>query len=150
MQQDAATRVSAPAIGLLLAAGLSLAFNLFYLLVVGIIGVAAVADPQTADALPAAGAMIGAGVIALALNALTLYAAWQMRQLRSWGLSLTGAILAMLPCTPCCIIGLPIGIWAVIVLIDNEVKAAFAGGGPVGGYGGGAGGYDPPQGPPLA
>jgi hypothetical protein len=141
VQQDPATRVSAPAVGLIVAAGLSLAFNLLYLLVIGLIGVAAVTDPQTADALPAAGAMIGVGVIALALNVLTLYAAWQMRQLRGWGLSMAGAILAMLPCTPCCIIGLPIGIWAILVLIDNDVKAAFDRGGPSGGYGGGAGGY---------
>ena len=63
---------------------------------------------------------------------------------RDWGLRLAGAIVAMLPRTPCCIIGLPIGIWAVIVLIDNEVKAAFDRGGPSGGYGG-DGGYSPPR-----
>jgi hypothetical protein len=144
VQQDAATRVSAPAVGLLVAAGLSLAVNLLSLLVVGLVGVAAVTDSQTANALPAAGAVIGVGVIGIALNVLTMYAAWQMRQLRGWGLSLAGAIVAMLPCTPCCIIGLPIGIWAVIVLIDNEVKAAFDRGGPSGGYGG-YGGYAPPS-----
>src|SRR5262245_31171798 len=110
VQQDPATRVSAPAVGLMVAGGLSLAFTLFYILLVGIIGVAAVADKQTADALPGVGIMIGGAVIKLALDALTLYGAWQMRQLRNWGLSMTSAIVAMLPCSICCILGLPIGI----------------------------------------
>jgi hypothetical protein len=88
-------------------------------------------------------------VVALALNALSMYAAWQMRGLRNWSLSLAGAIVSMLPCTPCCILGLPIGIWAVIVLIDRDVKAAFDRGGPPGGYDGTAG-YDTPQYPPRA
>jgi hypothetical protein len=147
VQQDPATRVSAPAIGLMVAGGLSLAFTLFYVLIISLAGVAAIADKQTADALPGVGIMIGAAVIKLALDALTIYGAWQMRQLRNWGLSLTGAIVAMLPCSICCILGLPIGIWAVVVLIDGDVKRAFNGG--AGGYGGPAGGYDqgyPPQG----
>ena len=59
---------------------------------------------------------------------------------------MAGAIVAMLPCSGCCLLGLPIGIWAIIVLIDSDVKRAFNGG--AGGYGGPAGGYDtdyPPQ-----
>ena len=34
----------------------------------------------------------------------------------------------MLPCSACCLLGLPMGIWALIVLIDNEVKRLFDGG----------------------
>lgn len=38
------------------------------------------------------------------------------------------AILAMIPCvSPCCLLGLPLGIWALIVLLKPEVKAAFQG-----------------------
>jgi hypothetical protein len=146
VQQDPATRISAPAIGLMVAGGLSLAFTLFYILLVSVIGVAAIADKQTADALPGVGIMIGAAVVKLALDALTLYGAWQMRQLRNWGLSMTAAICAMLPCSVCCLLGLPLGIWAVVVLIDRDIKQAFDGG-PAGGYGG-PGGYGsdyPPQ-----
>ncbi len=33
---------------------------------------------------------------------------------------------AMIPCvSPCCLLGLPLGIWALIVLVKPEVKAAF-------------------------
>lgn len=137
MQQDPATRVSAPAIGLMVAGGLSLALTLLYIVIISIAGVAAIADEQTADALPGVGIMIGFAVIKLALDALTIYGAWQMRKLQSWGLSLTSAIVAMLPCSICCILGLPIGIWAVIVLVDNDIKRAFNGdyAGPQGGYG---------------
>jgi hypothetical protein len=32
----------------------------------------------------------------------------------------------MIPCiSPCCLLGLPIGIWALVVLLKPEVKAAF-------------------------
>jgi hypothetical protein len=32
----------------------------------------------------------------------------------------------MIPClSPCCCLGLPIGIWALVVLLDNNVKASF-------------------------
>ena len=35
-------------------------------------------------------------------------------------------IIAMVPCiSPCCLVGLPIGIWALVVLMKPEVKAAF-------------------------
>ena len=39
-----------------------------------------------------------------------------------------GSILAMIPCTSgcCCLLGLPAGIWALVVLSRPEVKAAMA------------------------
>jgi hypothetical protein len=53
----------------------------------------------------------------------------KMKNLQSRGLAMTAAILAMIPClTPslCCVIGLPIGIWAITALNDPNVKSAFA------------------------
>jgi hypothetical protein len=42
------------------------------------------------------------------------------------GLARTGAILAVIPClSPFCILGIPFGIWALIVLADANVKASF-------------------------
>ena len=148
VQQDPAGRVSAPAIGLMAAGGLSAAFTLLWMLIFAIGGTAVIADPEARDALPGIGVLLGFGAIKLVLDLLTLYAGWQMRQLRSWGICLAGSIAAMLPCSVCCILGLPMGIWAVIVLIDNEVKRAFDGGyipPPSGGYGE-PGGYTPPPG----
>jgi hypothetical protein len=52
-------------------------------------------------------------------------AAMQMRNLRSWGFSLAGSIMALLPCSLCCILTLPFGIWAIVILSQENVKIAF-------------------------
>jgi hypothetical protein len=55
-----------------------------------------------------------------------LVGAIQMIRVRTWGLALTSAILAMVHVgSCCCLFGIPFGIWALIVLCDAEVKAAF-------------------------
>jgi hypothetical protein len=146
VQPDPAGRVAAPAIGLMAAGGLSAALTLFAMLMFAVGGTAVIADPEARDALPGIGVMLGLLAIKLVLDGLTVYAGWQMRQLRSWTLCMAGSIAAMLPCSACCILGLPMGIWALIVLIDNEVKRLFDGGytpPPSGGYGE-PGGYTPP------
>jgi len=56
-----------------------------------------------------------------------IFGALQMRQLKNWGLSLASAILVLLPCAGCCcLLGLPVGIWAIITLTKPEVKSAFS------------------------
>ena len=67
-------------------------------------------------------------VIGLAFSGLTIFGALQMRNLKSFGLAMTAAILVMLPCasSACCCIGIPIGIWALVVLNKPEVKSAFS------------------------
>jgi len=64
-------------------------------------------------------------IASLALYALMIYGAYQMKTLKSYPLAMIGSILAMLPCSCCCIIGLPIGIWAIVVLMKPGVKMAF-------------------------
>jgi len=48
----------------------------------------------------------------------------KMLKFESWGAALTGAILLILPCTACWV-GLPIGVWATIVLSLGDVRARF-------------------------
>jgi hypothetical protein len=49
-----------------------------------------------------------------------------MQQLTSHGLAMAAAIIAMIPCfSPCCVLGLPFGIWALVVLSKPEVKSQF-------------------------
>ena len=76
--------------------------------------------------------MFGSGMIivltaiGVAFSILVLFAGMKMMKLQSYGLSMAGSIVAMVPClSPCCCIGLPIGIWALIVLMKPEVKQAF-------------------------
>lgn len=64
--------------------------------------------------------------IGLLIAGLVIYASIEMRNLRQWGLAMAASILVMVPCiSPCCIIGLPMGIWSLIVLQKPEIKAAF-------------------------
>lgn len=65
-------------------------------------------------------------VITLAVGGLIIYGAMKMMNLQSYGLAMAASIVAMIPClSPCCCLGLPAGIWAIVVLNNAEVKAAF-------------------------
>lgn len=62
----------------------------------------------------------------LALSGFVLFGGLKMKNLESWGLALAASILAVIPCcNGCCCLGLPAGIWALVVLNKPEVKAAF-------------------------
>lgn len=49
----------------------------------------------------------------------------KMYRLESRGSVMLASVLAMLPCSLCCLFGLPVGIWSLVVLSDPAVKAAF-------------------------
>lgn len=65
------------------------------------------------------------GVPTLGVYAVVLAGGIQMSRLCNRRLAVTASILAMLPCSPAFLFGLPIGIWALIVLLDPAVKAGF-------------------------
>ena len=63
--------------------------------------------------------MIGAGAFAI-------YGLWKMKKAESYNLSLAAVIVSMVPCVgPCCGIGTLVGIWPLVVMLDNQVKASF-------------------------
>jgi hypothetical protein len=64
------------------------------------------------------------GVIAVII----LLGAVKLLNLTGVGLPIAASILAMIPCTSscCCLIGLPAGIWALVVLNRPDVRAAIA------------------------
>ena len=74
---------------------------------------------------------LGAGylviaVLALILSVVTILGGLKMKNLQSRGMAFVAAVVAMIPClSPCCLVGLPIGIWALVVLNDPQVKASF-------------------------
>jgi len=69
---------------------------------------------------------IATSLIGILVAAFIIYAALKMKNLSQYGLCMVASILAMIPCiSPCCIIGLPIGIWCLVVLTKPEIKAAF-------------------------
>jgi tRNA A-37 threonylcarbamoyl transferase component Bud32 len=65
----------------------------------------------------AVGFISGTGLIIVA-------GAWAMTRLQSYRLAVVGSIVAMFSAT--FLLGLPMGIWAIIVLSSAEVQAAFA------------------------
>jgi hypothetical protein len=74
----------------------------------------------------ASGAGAALDVVWLGLSVVVLIGGLQMLQLRRYTFCLCTAILAMLPCiSPCCCIGLPAGIWALVILSKPEVRSAF-------------------------
>ena len=57
----------------------------------------------------------------------TIFGAVKMMNLSGRGMAMAGSILCMFPCiSGCCLLGLPVGIWALVVLARPEVKAGFA------------------------
>jgi hypothetical protein len=125
-------KASGPAIGLMITAGLGLAMNALSIL----IHLLRSAPPPPPPGLPPNlehllevlnGPMgIFFAIFGLAISGLVLFGAIQMQKLSSRGLAMTAAILALVPCfSPCCVVGLPIGIWALVVLLKPEVSSQF-------------------------
>jgi hypothetical protein len=126
---DAMSRVNGPAIGLMAAGGLMVAGNLLGLLL-NILGVGAGAmgggDQAIANMMSGTVGIIS-NLLGTALGVVVLLGALKMRQLQSYSFAMASAIIAMLPCSCCCVIGLPIGIWGLVVLLKPEIKSAFTG-----------------------
>ena len=63
--------------------------------------------------------------VMVAYAGLVVLGAWNLMQLRSYRLARAGSILALFPFSPGAVVGLPMGIWALVVMTKKEVKAAF-------------------------
>jgi predicted Ser/Thr protein kinase len=63
---------------------------------------------------------------ALALAGVIIAGADKLRHFNGYGFVIAASILAMLPWSPHCLIGIPAGIWAFLTLKRPEVRAAFA------------------------
>ena len=51
-----------------------------------------------------------------------------MLSLRAYGLAVAASVITAIPCiscSACCGLGEGIGIWALVVLLNNDVRAAF-------------------------
>src|SRR5260221_14417428 len=63
--------------------------------------------------------------ISFGIGIVIIVGAVKMMRLRSHGFATVASVLAMLPCGPAWLLGLPMGIWSLIVLNRQNVKAAF-------------------------
>jgi len=64
-------------------------------------------------------------VLAVLFGVLIVLGALKMKNLQSYGLVMTACILSMVPCSGCCLVSLPMGIWSLVVLNNAEVKPFF-------------------------
>ena len=129
MSGEAVNQINGPAIGLIAVAILGFVLQ-GIALVVNLLGASLFATSQMPS--EAWGRMMSgslgviSNVIALVVSILILVGGLKMRKLENYGLAMAASIVAMIPCiSPCCLIGVPIGIWAVVVLSKPEVKSAF-------------------------
>jgi hypothetical protein len=85
-------------------------------------------DPQMQKLIGTLGGSLGIvqNIISGIVGVVVLLGAAKMQKLESYQFALTASIMAMVPCiSPCCLLGLPLGIWALVVLNKPEVKSHF-------------------------
>jgi hypothetical protein len=134
-------RVVGPAIGLIVAAAIA---GLFQLLIIAFVllgagaglsgflqnlpGVNAEEIPNMQQMMMFQGVVgVIKALVGLAIFAFVIYGALKMKNLEGHTIAVIASIVAMIPCLyPCCLpLGLPFGIWALVVLLNAEVKACF-------------------------
>ena len=134
-REAALQAVRGPAIGLIVTAilGLFLAAIGFIMNILTIAGSSfrweQMGDPRMQRIFESFSGGIGilGNIIGVGIGIVILMGAFKMQSLKSHQFAFTASILAMLPCiSPCCILGLPFGIWALVVLNRPEVKSQFS------------------------
>ncbi len=127
---DPVQEVSGPAIGLLITAAFG-GFFAFLSLLGNLVGVsfgtmmAGSAEEEFARYL-SGGIGITSAILGLLVAGFLVYAALEMKKLSQYGLAVAASVVAMVPCvSPCCIIGLPVGIWSLVTLTKPHIKEAF-------------------------
>lgn len=127
---NARDQVSGPAVGLMLTGIIGAIFDLTSF-IAGFFGTGLVATfgddiPEQLESILEGSFWTASSFIGVLIAVFVVYASVKMKELNQWGLCVTASILAMIPCiSPCCLIGLPIGIWCLTVLTKPSVKAAF-------------------------
>jgi hypothetical protein len=66
-------------------------------------------------------------LLGVGLGGMMVLGGLQMAKFRMYGVAIAASIVATIPCFPCCccFLGVPVGIWSLVVLSRQEVKAAF-------------------------
>lgn len=66
------------------------------------------------------------GILLLIASSFVFYGAMSMKNLTNLGMARGASIVAMIPLVgPCCILGIPFGLWAFVVLGKPHVRDAF-------------------------
>ncbi len=123
--------VEGPAIGLIVVAILGLIQHIGSLIVRFAFADMLARQAETmpwARGLNSGGIGIAVAIFGLLVSTLILIGGIKMKKLESYGWAMTASVISVIPCvSPCCygLVGIPIGIWALVVLSKPEVKSAF-------------------------
>jgi hypothetical protein len=128
--------VMGPALALIVTGGLGIAVNLLKVFLwfampdqmqrnsAKLVELLGGADGAAAVAGPGFGRFLC--MVFIALSLIILMAGVRMLSLHSYGLAVAGSILAMMNISECCcLLGLPVGIWALVMLMLPDVRDAF-------------------------
>ncbi len=127
-QQYALQRVSGPAVSLIIIAVLDLALTVIFILaqILQLGFVAAAAPRHGMPVLVSGPVYIVFGSVGIILSIVVLMGAIKMKGLENYGFAMAASIIALIPCIgPCCGLGIPFGIWALVVLSDPVVRSSF-------------------------
>jgi hypothetical protein len=124
----ASQRVSAPATSLIVTAILGLVLNL--LVTAHLIFSPIAAIQRHANAMPDIFVTVTTAliqcIVASIVCIVVLIGASKMKALENYGFAMAASIIALIPCIgPCCGLGIPFGIWSLVVLSDPIVKSSF-------------------------
>jgi hypothetical protein len=120
---DPASSVKGPAIGLLITGIINMLIAVGGIVLFAVAGISVLSElsgEEQASGMVGTIVLVGYYVVVLIVGLVILLGALKMMKLKSYGFAFTSAILAMLPCLSCCLIGLPIGIWALVVLSKSK------------------------------
>jgi Protein kinase domain len=116
-------QVATPATGLLVASGINLALGVVAAVALGFLLVTrSSSGPSFTGGRPVWAVLVLPFLLVPSL--LTFVGAWRMRSLRNYGLSVVGAVLAIVTLQGLGL-GILFGIWSLVVLMRAEVRAAF-------------------------
>ncbi|MEZ5428092.1 MAG: hypothetical protein R2747_17605 [Pyrinomonadaceae bacterium] len=132
---DVLEKVKVPAIGLMVTGVLNGVIGVFTLFsgllrLTGLIGQERLPTNEAEKLGFIMGTAFGYGIALIGLLAapLIFYGGFRMLKGKSYKLSKTGAILAIIPLVSCCFpVGMVFGIWALTILSRAEVRAFFNG-----------------------
>lgn len=124
-------KIQAPAIALIVCGGLSVVASIFGAMN-ALVSQAPAIPPDTPEL--AAQMMKGTvGPLAAAIQTVfvfvglfVVFGGIQMLRVKSWAVALAASLVSMFNFgSCCCLIGMPIGIWALVILLMGDVKRAF-------------------------
>ena len=82
--------------------------------------------PQGAEQVGQVVGGLAGGSIGIVMDILVILGAYNLMNLKKYSMAMTGAVIACIPCCgPCFVLGIPFGIWALVLLNNTEIKAHF-------------------------